>query len=88
MYDFFQNDKVNFRQKIDCFQQLKLLIQTKKAKENFSDNFGHNILRHFDVDKIFLSPQVKRMVIISSKQGIYEWPHDVPNDLRPRTLGN
>ena len=32
--------------------------------------------------QIFLSPQVKRIVIISNKHGIYELPHELPNDLR------
>ena len=39
-------------------------------------------------DKIFLSPQVKRIVITSNKHGIYELRHELPNDLRHRTLGN
>ena len=39
-------------------------------------------------DKIFVSPKVKRIVIISNKHGIYELPHELPNDLRLRTLGN
>ena len=30
----------------------------------------------------FLSPQVKRSVIISIKHGIYELPHELPNDLK------
>ena len=30
--------------------------------------------------KIFFSPQVKRSVIISNKNGIYELPHELPND--------
>ena len=33
-------------------------------------------------DKIFVSPQVKRIVIISNKHGIYDLPHELPNDLR------
>ena len=37
-------------------------------------------------DKIFVSPQVKQIVIISNKHGIYELPHELPNDLRK--LGN
>ena len=37
-------------------------------------------------DKIFVSAQVKRIVIISNKHGIYELPHELPNDLRLRTL--
>ena len=44
------------------------------------------ILRLFDV--IFLSPQVKRCTIITYKHGIYELPHELPNDLRLRILGN
>ena len=39
-------------------------------------------------DKIFVSPQVKRIVVISNKHGIYELPHELPNDLRLRNLGN
>ena len=29
----------------------------------------------------FLLPQVKRMVIVSNKHGIYKWPYKLPNDL-------
>ena len=43
----------------------------------------HNILRLLNVLPIFLSPQVKRCVIITYKHGIYE----LPNDLRLRKLG-
>ena len=35
-------------------------------------------------DKIFVPPQVKRIMIISNKHGIYKLPHE----LRLRTLGN
>ena len=38
--------------------------------------------------QIFLSPQVKRSVIIGNKQGAYELPQELPNDLRPRILEN
>ena len=40
--------------------------------------------------QIFLSPQVKQSAIISNKhkQGVYELPHELPNDLRLRILGN
>ena len=31
--------------------------------------------------QIFFSPQVKRSMIISNKNGIYESPHESPNDL-------
>ena len=39
-------------------------------------------------DKIFVSPRAKRIVIISNKHGIYELPHELPNDLRLRSLVN
>ena len=38
--------------------------------------------------QVFLSPQVKRSAIISNKEGVYELPHELPNDLRLRILGN
>ena len=38
--------------------------------------------------QIFLLPQVKRCAIITYKHGIYELPHELPNDLRLRILGN
>ena len=34
--------------------------------------------------QILLSPQVKRLAIITYKYGIYELPHELPNDLRLR----
>ena len=37
---------------------------------------------------MFLSAQVKQNVIIINKHGIYELPHEFPNDLRLRILGN
>ena len=51
-------------------------------------NLGHNVLRLLMFCQIFLSPQVKRMVIISNKHDIYELPHHLSNDLRLRILGN
>ena len=38
--------------------------------------------------QILFSPQVKRCVIITYKHGIYEVPHELPNNLRLRILGN
>ena len=38
--------------------------------------------------QIFLSLQVKRCTIIIYKHGTYELPHELPNDLRLRKLGN
>ena len=38
--------------------------------------------------QIFLSPQVKRWVIVSYKHGIYELSHELTNNLRLRKLRN
>ena len=38
--------------------------------------------------QIFRSPQVKRWEIISFKHGVYELPHELPNDVRLRNLEN
>ena len=32
--------------------------------------------------QVFLSPQMKQSVTISNKQGVYKFPHKLPNDLR------
>ena len=36
--------------------------------------------------QMFLEPIVKRSPIISNKQGVYELPHVLPNDLRLRII--
>ena len=36
----------------------------------------------------FLSPQAKRWAIITDKHGVYKLPHELPNNLRLRILGN
>ena len=38
--------------------------------------------------QMFLSPQVKQYLIITYKHGIYELPHELPNDLGLTLLGN
>ena len=38
--------------------------------------------------QILLSPQVKRCAIITYQHGIYELPHELPNDLQLRLIGN
>ena len=38
--------------------------------------------------QIFFSPQVKLSAIITNKQGICELPHELPNYVRFRILGN
>ena len=50
-------------------------------------NPGHNILKHFDVWQNFCVT-ASEIVIISNKHGIYKLPHELPSDIRLRTLGN
>ena len=38
--------------------------------------------------QVFLSPQIKQWAIIAYKYGIYEFPHELPNDLRLKISGN
>ena len=39
-------------------------------------------------DQVFVSLQVKQSEIISNKHGTYKLPHELPNELRLRILGN
>ena len=39
-------------------------------------------------EQIFFSSQVERSVILGNKYGIYEFPHEFPNDVTPRILRN
>ena len=65
----------------------KLLFHEKQRNGIY--NHGHNILRYFLIlYQNFFSPQVKRGLIISNKHGMCEMPHELPNDLRLRILGN
>ena len=51
-------------------------------------NCAHNILRLFNILLVFfLSPNVKRDLIISNKSYIYELPYESPGDLRLRNYG-
>ena len=61
----------------------ELNVFDKNIKTN---NHFYNILRIFEVLPNFFSPQVKRCAIITYKHGIYELSHELPNDLRLRTL--
>ena len=40
-------------------------------------SLDHNILRLSDICEIFISPQVKRVMIIGNKHGIYELPNEL-----------
>ena len=42
----------------------------------------------FEVLFSFLSPQMKPYLIIAAQHGIFECPHEFPNDLKRRILAN
>ena len=73
-----------------------MLIWPKKAKhklQKFIITYKTAIifitfLDSFMFYQIFLSPQVQQCAIITYKHGIYKFPHELPNDLRLRILGN
>ena len=48
----------------------------KKIFQTLSAIIFSDFLMFYD----FFSLQVKRIVIISNKHGIYEFPHELPND--------
>ena len=61
---------------------MQLLRKTLKAKENFSNNHFRNNLRLFHVLVNFPFTIKQTIPIITYKHGIYEVPHELPNDLR------
>ena len=65
-----------------------LSYEVEMQQSPILQNF-HNISKHFlMLYQIFFSPEVKQWAIITYKHGIYELPHELPNDFRLRILGN
>ena len=87
--------ETNFRKsendKLFLFYEIIILLWGRDLKNLIAQieiNHFQNILRLLMFYQIFLSPQVKRCVIITYKHGLYEFPHELPNNLRLRILGN
>ena len=56
---------------------------------HFVCSHDHIILRLFDTLPNFpFAASEAKSVILSNKYGIYDLPHELPNDLRLRILGN
>ena len=51
-------------------------------------NYGYKIRKHFKTLLWFDSLQVKWYMKSGAKSIVYELPHELPNDLRLRILGN
>ena len=87
LHSLITSNKLGKKTKTDDYCHVKTL----KRYMTFS-NHGHNIFRllpNFPVFyQIFLSPQVKRSVIISNKYSIYLLLHELHNELRLMILGN
>ena len=81
---------------VSCLSKQNILISLKKLEKYLVYDFvekdlGNNSLKQifkYDLNilgllmfhQIFLSPQVKRRVIISNKDSIYDLPQELPND--------
>ena len=81
---------------VSCLSKQNILISLKKLEKylvydfvekdlgnnSLKQTFKHdlNILGLLMFHQIFLSPQVKRRVIISNKDSIYDLPQELPND--------
>ena len=61
-------------------------IKTVEAEIENLQSFSY--FETFNVLLNFFSSQVKWCVIITYKHGIYEFPHELPNDLRLMVLEN
>ena len=73
--------------KTSCFRKVKIR-HSDKRNDNFCNHF-HSILRLFDVLPNFPFTTSEAMcTIITYEHGIYELPHELPNNLRLRVLGN
>ena len=62
--------------KTDHIWSSRTISKKQKLEENFSDNFGQNICRLFQVLTKLSSPQVKRNFVIIIRKWIYELPNN------------
>ena len=65
-----------------------LSIKTKQNKKIDAHNHGHNNTRKLDALPNFLSQQVKRSVVISTRHCTYQLLYKLPNDVIIRLLEN
>ena len=76
--------------KIWLFWMIGAANKNIKIKKNKRKRKLQTIMAKFwDIlmfDQILLSPQVKGSMIINNKHGMYELPHNLPEDLRLRIL--
>ena len=61
---------------------MKMRLKMKSRSNRYDTNRPTIIFIIFMFCQSFLSPQVKRWAIITYKHGIYELPHEFPNELR------
>ena len=61
---------------------MKMRLKMKSGSNRYDTNRPTIIFIIFMFYQSFLSPQVKRWAIITYKHGIYELPHELPNELR------
>ena len=73
---------------LDILLIIALRRQLRRVWIRYFYNHLHDILWLVDVLLNFLSPQAKRCGNIAYEHGIYNLPHELPNDLRLWKLGN
>ena len=69
------------------FYQLELFIKTENQKKIFQTITFIIFWDFLMFYQIFLSPQVKRSAVITYKNGLFELPRQLLNDLRFKRLG-
>ena len=70
------------------FREILISLEVQRAKDNFSDNPGHNMLELYNALLQIYSPQVNPNSISSIIILEYKLPDELPNDLKYRVLVN
>ena len=82
-------DKTSFSETNEhFFQKFESSLELHRAKRKFSDNPGRNILELYNILVKVRFTTIKTKLYIQYSKLEYELPHELPNDLRLKILGN
>ena len=84
----FDNLRPVFQKRIFCSKARKWASSSDSANLNKTTIIFITFWGFLMFYRLFFSLQVKQCAIISYKNGVYELPHELPNDVRLRRLGN
>ena len=65
--------------------KLQLSLKTQSSEQLFFplSNYGHDILRFFDIlPNFYFATSEKECMFISNKRGLYQLPYELPIELR------